>query len=116
MNWLDRIVGNLLGYHKIDPELMEAYRSAIPSTVNLRIVVRGDSYVATIKSVDNEKLPEDVLLITEAQSEAALVDMINDLIFSYKKIPETYRRYYKRVLKPQGSVANAKDLRLVKAA
>lgn len=112
MKWLNKIRTELLG---VDPELVEAYRSAIPSAINLQINVKGDSYVATIKTVDNEKLPKEVFLITEAQSSEALVDMVNDLIFSYKNIPEAYRPFYKQILRPQGSVAKTENLRLIKA-
>jgi hypothetical protein len=99
----------------VDPETFIAYRTAIPSSINLHIDTIGDSFVATIKSVDNENLPKDVFLITEAQSKDELVDMVNDLIFSYKNIPETYRPYYKRTLQPEGTVKGTEDLKLVKA-
>lgn len=115
MRWLSKITGNILGYYRVDPELVEAYRSAIPSTINLQINIRGDSYVATIKSVDNEKLPKETFLITEAQSQETLVDMVNDLIFTYKNIPETYRPFYRQILRPEGGISKTENLRLVKA-
>lgn len=99
----------------VDPDMFIAYRTAIPSAINLHIETVGDSFIATIKSVEGKDLPKEELLITEAQSKDKLVDMVNDLIFSYKNIPETYRPYYKRTLQPEGAVRETKDLKLVKA-
>lgn len=115
MNWLSRLRAERFGY-KVDPDTLVAYRSAIPSTIDLEISTSGDYYVATIKTIENEKLPKEVFLITEAESPDALVDMVNDLVFSYKNIPDIYRPYYKRILTPQGSVARTEKLKLVKAA
>lgn len=115
MQQLSKIRARLLGY-KADPELVRAYRSAIPNTVNLQINLSGDSYIATIKSLDKEKLPKEAFLITEAPTQDALVDMVNDLIFSYKNIPEIYRPYYKQILRPEGSITRTENLKLVKAA
>lgn len=114
MSRLARLQAKILGY-KIDPDVLNAYRSAIPSTIDLQINLKGDSYIATIKTVNNEKLPNDTFLITEAPSSEKLVDMVNDLIFSYKNIPEIYRPYYRQILKPEGSVAKTESLKLVKA-
>jgi len=115
MSWLTAIKTSLMG-HRVDPELVNAYKSAIPSTVDVQINVSGDSYIATVKSVENEKLPKETFLITEAQSQDELVNMVNDLIFSYKNIPVQYRPFYKQVLRPVGSVAKTENLKLVKAA
>lgn len=115
MGKLPKLRAKLLGY-KADPELVRAFRSAIPTTVNLQINLKGDTYIATIKSVDNKKLPKETFLVTEAPTQDSLVDMVNDLIFSYKNIPEVYRPYYKQILKPEGSVTRTENLKLVKAA
>ncbi|HUY52950.1 MAG TPA: hypothetical protein VMV24_00005 [Candidatus Dormibacteraeota bacterium] len=101
--------------NKVDPELVEAYRSAIPSTIDIQVNTLGDSYIATVKTVNNEKLPKEIFLITEAQSPDGLISMVNDLIFSYKNIPAQYRPYYKQVLMPQGSVGKTENLNFVKA-
>ncbi len=105
---------NLLGY-KIDPDLLDAYRSAIPQHVNINISQENNHFIATINTIEHHKLPQDTFLITEANSNDELVDKVNDLILTYKKIPELYRPYYKRALKPEGSETKSKDLSLVKA-
>jgi len=115
MKSFSKILAGIWGY-KLDPDLVNAYRTAIPSTIDLQIQVKGDSYIATIKTIENEKLPKETFLITEAQSSDALVDMVNDLIFSYKNIPEAYRPSYGRILQPQGSVVRTENLKLVKIA
>lgn len=115
VNFLSAVRANFLGY-KVDPDLLIAYRTAIPSTINLNINHEGDTYIATIKTIENHTLPKETFLITEADSEAQLVDQINDLVLTYKEIPEIYRPYYRQILKPEGSLAKAENLKLVKAA
>ena len=115
MRQFSRIRTKLLGY-KIDPDMLRAYRSAIPSTIEVQVNTKADTYIATIKSVDGEVLPKEVFLITEAENADLLLDMVNDLVFSYKNIPETYRPYYKQILRPEGSVARTESLKLVKAS
>lgn len=99
----------------VDPETFIAYRTAIPSSIDLSIDTIGDSFVATIKSIDKKNLPAGEFLITEAHSQDELINMVNDLIFSYKEIPEAYRPYYKGTLRPHGSIKKTKNLELVKA-
>lgn len=115
MNRLSKIWSKLFGY-KVDPDVLNAYRSAIPSTINLDISLRGDSYIATVKSIDHKKLPKEVFLVTEAQNPDSLITMVNDLILSYKDIPDIYRPYYKQILRPRGDVSRTKNLELTKAA
>jgi hypothetical protein len=115
MNWFTRIRTELLGY-RIDPDLLNAYRTAIPSTINLDIEHSRNHYVATVKSIENEELPNKTLLVTEANTTDELVKMVNDLILTYKKIPIVYRPYYREILQPEGSVARAENLTLVKAS
>ena len=115
MNYIPSFLTRVLGY-RVDPDTLIAYRTAIPSTVDLQINTRGDHYIAIIKRIEKERLQKNELLVTEAQTKDELVDMVNDLIFTYKNIPAVYRPYYKQILKPQGDVAPTNDLKLVKAA
>lgn len=112
MNYLETIKSKIFG---IDPETLIAYRTAIPSTIDLRVDTIGDTFIATIESINKQILPKDEFLITEAHSQEQLVDMVNDLIFSYKNIPIAYRPYYKKILQPQGAVRKTNRLELVKA-
>lgn len=112
MKYLEKMKLHILG---LDPETFIAYRTAIPLTIDLRIDTIGDSFVATIKSINKQDLPKEELLITEAHSQEELVNMVNDLVFSYKKIPEAYRPYYKNTLQPQGAIRKTNKLELVKA-
>lgn len=112
MQTLERLKLHIFG---IDPETFIAYRTTIPSTIDLRIETIGDNFVATIESLDKHELPKEELLVTEAKSQDDLIDMVNDLIFSYKQIPEAYRPYYKGTLRPQGDVRKTSKLELVKA-
>lgn len=114
MRSFSKIRTKYFGY-KVDPEVVIAYRTAIPSSIDLQINTKGDHFIATIKSVENKKLPKDTLLITEAKTPDALVDMVNDLIFAYKNIPENYRPFYRKILQPKGSVSRTENLTLVKA-
>lgn len=110
MNIIDKLIGP-----RVDPDLVNAYRSAIPHDVQLDIQENGDTLLAIIKGMEHQPLPSEVLLITEAKSEDELVDMVNDLIFTYKRIPEKYRPFYKHILKPEGSVEGSSSLSLVKS-
>lgn len=115
MDRIHKIWSSVFGY-KIDPDLYDAYRSAIPSTIDLHIEQKGSHYIAVIKSIEKEALPTDTLLVTEADSDAQIVEMVNDLILSYKNVPELYRPYFKRILTPEGSLKRTSDsLTLVKA-
>jgi hypothetical protein len=116
MRNLAEIWASIAGY-KIDPDMLDAYRTAIPSTINLRIEHKKNHYIAEIKSIENEKLPRDIVLITEAQSDKELIHMVNDLILTYKNIPELYRPYFKSILSPSDSVKQTRkeELTLVKA-
>ena len=115
MNNLSKIRARFLGYN-VDPDVLNAYRSAIPSTIDLKISTKGDYYVAEIKTIENEKLPVEEMLITEAKSQDELVNMVNDLIFTYKNIPEVYRPFYKQILKPSNSIKKTESLKLTKVA
>lgn len=116
MSKLATLRAKLLGY-KADPDLVAAYRTVIPSTIDLQITTKGDHYIAVIKSIDKKKLLKEEYLITEATSEDKLITMVNDLIFAYKEIPEAYRPYYKLILQPEkeGKIAPKEHLKLVKA-
>ena len=116
MHKLVKLWSSFAGY-KVDPDLLNAYRTAIPSTINLRIEQKANHYIAVIQSIEKEKMPKDTFLVTEADSDTQIVDMVNDLILSYKNIPELYRPYFKRILMPEGSKKEgfAKELTLVKA-
>jgi|GEM_PF-6395106 len=110
-----KLLRNKILGHRVDPELVDAYRSAIPHNIQVDIHQNGDTYIATITGVEHQPLPNEVFLITEAKTESELVDKVNDLIFTYKKIPEDYRPFYKQSLKPEGSLANAESLTLVRS-
>lgn len=111
-----KTIMNMLTGNRVDPELVDAYRSAIPSNIQMTISQNGDTYMAVITGLENNPLPKEVCLITEAATEAKLVDMVNDLIFSYKRIPENYRPFYRNILKPEGSINTDSALSLVKSA
>lgn len=108
-------IDKILRSGRIDPDTLIALRSAIPSTINLQVSTSGKSFVATVKSVDNQTLPKEVFLVTQGESAEELVNMVNDLIFSYKNIPVAYRPYYKQILRPIGTVARSENLKLVNA-
>lgn len=112
MWWMKRVATNLLGY-KVDPDELDAYRSVIPSEVNVNIKKIDDLQVATIKEIDGKKVQG--LLITEAPSDKELLLMVNDLVLTYKDVPERIRPYFKQVLKPEGTTRLSKELTLVKA-
>ena len=109
------IIKNKIVGYRIDPELVDAYRSAIPDSIQLKIKQNGDSFLAVITGIEHSKLSDSVFLVTEAKTEEARVDMVNDLIFTYKNIPENYRPFYRQVLKPEGSVSSDQSLSLVKS-
>jgi hypothetical protein len=115
MSMLKTIINVFTG-NRVDPELVDAYRSAIPSNIQMTISQNGDTYMAIITGLEHNPLPKEVCLVTEATTEAKLVDMVNDLIFSYKRIPENYRPFYRNILKPEGSINTGAALSLVKSA
>jgi len=101
---------------KADPDLIAAYRSAIPRDVQVRIVQNGDTWMARITGIEHKELAKEVFLVTEAKTEAELIDKVNDLVFTYKGIPEACRPYYKRALSPEGVLDGSESLSLVRSA
>ncbi len=114
MKTISTLKRRLLG-NRIDPDQLDAYRSAIPENVQLRFTQNGDTVMAIVTGIDNKPVPKSVFLITEAEDNDKLVDQINDLIFTYKGIPEEYRPFYRQALTPEGSIAQAESLSLVKS-
>ena len=114
MHYLSKLKRKLIG-NPIDPDSRDAFRSAIPGSVQLSFSQNGDTVIATVTGIDHQPLPKTVFLITEANDDDQLVDQINDLIFTYKNIPEEYRPFYRQALKPEGNIAQAESLSLVKS-
>jgi hypothetical protein len=100
---------------KVDPDLVAAFRSAIPRDVQVRVTQNGDTCMATITGIEHEPLSMGTLLVTEAKTESELIDMVNDLIFTYKRIPEACRPFYRQALKPEGMLSGSESLSLVRS-
>jgi hypothetical protein len=110
---LHRTISKLVGY-KIDPEELNAYRSVIPDTLNVNVKEQDGHFIIQVNTIEGKKI--DDLLITEALGENNVVDMVNDLVLTYKRVPEEYRPYFKQILKPEGSSPTKSEaLTLVKA-
>lgn len=101
----------------VDLEERDAYRTAIPVSVNVSIVEDGDRLIARVNRLDDDEVKG--LLITEAPNHDQLVTMINDVILTYKNVPEQYRDEFSRLLLPEDpavftQVRESKSLNLVK--
>ncbi len=108
-----KLRAKLLGY-KIDPDELEAYRTVVPNTVNMHIELTKDhKLIATVKMIDGKKLDDD-FLITEAKNQDELITMINDLVLTYRHVPEIYRPYFRRILMPSDAKNTKESLTLVK--
>lgn len=98
----------------VNPEDVTAYRSTIPQTIDVSIERHAGMMVATINSIDGETI--DGLLVTEAQTFDEIVDNVNDLLFTYLKMPGKIRPFYSRILQPSSkTVKQSGKLTLVRA-
>lgn len=112
MNSLYNIWKNLT--ERIDPETLNAWRSAIPQHVHVQVKIQDGLHVIVIDEINHEKLPKETLLISEASSRDGVQHMVNDLVLSYKRVPEIYRPYLE-ILTLEGTTnKNANTLTLVK--
>jgi len=82
----------------VDDESVEAHRSMIPRTVDVNIRRDGEGYIATVVSIDKHDV--NGILITQSNNYDGLIKSVNDLIYSYSKIPAKIRPRYGNVLRP----------------
>ncbi|MAG12450.1 hypothetical protein CL630_01415 [bacterium] len=70
----------------IRPELIVAFNSKIPDSIDVRIQSSKDGgYVAEIGNIDN--------CITQANSGKEIIEMVNDAMHTSLGIPEDYRKF-----------------------
>lgn len=110
MNVIDKVRHGLFG---ADPDAVAAYHTVLPKNIHVSIKKDGECLLARINEVDKTKIKG--LLITEAKDIDSLVGNVNDLVFTYVKMPNNIRPYYGNVFKPEGYKKNSKDLVLVKS-
>lgn len=97
----------------VNPEDVAAYRSTIPQKINVSIERHADMLVATINSIDGEKI--NGLLVTEAKTFNQVVENVNDLLFTYINMPSKIRPFYSHILTPSDKTSKQSgQLTLVK--
>ena len=91
------IIRNLL---PVDPEDVAAYQSVLPQRIH--VIVKNDSgfLVAVVDEIENEVIPG--LLITQAKTDAELIENVNQLVYSHVRMPRRIRPYYGNPFKPEG--------------
>src|SRR5258708_1294472 len=92
--WKFRIFG-------ADPDSVAAYRRVLPHNINVQLKRDGGYIIAKIDRVDGKDIDKS-LLITEAKDIDSLVGSVNDLLYTYVKMPMNIRPYYGNVFKPEG--------------
>lgn len=104
----------LFGRWLVDPEVLNAYRTKIPNSINVRFDESDGKIVISVVSIDGKPVPSKALLVTEANSKEEVIAMVNDLIMGYREVPLAYRPWFEESLELQGSL-NSKRATLVKA-
>lgn len=97
----------------VDPMTVAAYQTVLPKVVHVQLKEDSGYIIAKIEGFEDKKVKG--MLITEAKDMDSLVDNVNDLVFTYVKMPPKIRPYYGQLFKPEGHERNAKELTLVKA-
>ena len=110
MDVLEKIKSRIFG---ADPDSVAAYHTVLPKNVHVALKKDGEHLIAVVDKVGGKKIKG--LLITEAKDLDSLVSSVNDLIYTYVKMPDNIRPYYGEVFQPEGYRRNAKELTLVKA-
>lgn len=83
MSFLDSIFRK---QEEIRPELITAFNSKIPDSINVNIRTSLDGgYIAEIGNIDN--------CMTQADSGKEVIEMVNDAMHTSLGIPEEYRKY-----------------------
>jgi len=83
-----RISRIINGFKPIDFDVLAAYQCKMPRNIEVLVKKYDGVFVATIKKIDDEDI-KDSLLITQADTEKELIEMVNDLITTHIDIPAT---------------------------
>lgn len=97
-----------LGYWIVDPEVLHAYRTAIPSRLTFKEEKVDGKIIIRITSINDTPIDEKTLLTTQADKPADVVPMVNDLIMTYKDIPFAFRKYFEKDLILDGHTKSQK--------
>ncbi len=106
MNILSRLKYRIL---PADPVSVAAYRTVLPKNIHVSVKKDKEYFIATVDKVNEEKITG--LLITEAKDMDSLIRMVNDLIFTYIKMPDNIRPYYGDIFKPEGYQGDSKSIK-----
>ena len=91
MSFLDSFFGR---FEEIRPELIIAFNSKIPDSVNVKIQPSKDGgYIAIIGNINS--------CMTQANSGKEIFEMVNDAMYTSLGIPENYRKYVKHLNPPK---------------
>lgn len=99
----------------VDPEILQAYRTKIPDSITVDFGKSDGKILITVASIDGKSVPDNALLVTEADSEEEVIAMINDLIMGYREVPVLYRPWFEEALELEGGLGSRKRATLVKA-
>ena len=81
----------------IRPELIVAFNSKIPDSINVKIRPSKDGgYIAEIGNIEN--------CVTQADSGKEIIEMVNDAMHTSLGIPEDYRKYVIHYQPPQETI------------
>ena len=113
MNYLESLRYRIFG---TDPEVVAAYQTILPKSIEVAVKKDGDFIIAKINKVGENS--SENLLITQAKNLDELVDNVNDLMYTYINMPTYVRPYYGNIFQPTDKLKNfknPKELTLVKA-
>lgn len=110
MNTLDKIRFRLFG---ADPVSVAAYHTVLPRNIHVSLKRDKGYILARVDEVGEDSIKG--LLITEAKDMDQLIKNVNDLIYTYVKMPENIRPYYGDVFIPENYKKNKEKLVLVKS-
>jgi hypothetical protein len=94
-----------------DPDLLSAYSSKVPRSAHFESDRDRDGYwVIRITAIDDEKLGDDTLLISQTKHQSDILRQVNDLLMTHREIPNELRDYYESRITLQGDIRGEKVL------
>ena len=87
-------------FDKPDIEELAAYQHKMPQSIGVDVSYdeKTGYYTARITKLNDKKLSNKTLLVTESKSRKELVNMVNDLVLTYLDFPERIKHSVPQLL------------------
>jgi hypothetical protein len=91
-----------------DPDLLAAYEGIVPRNARFASSYDDGYWFIKITAIDGKKLGDDTLLVSQAKRQSDILHQVNDLIMTYRDIPEDLRSFYENQITLEGNIRGEK--------